>query len=60
MTMLRRTVHREVARVLLRGEAGMKLPTRVLEIDLRSRSVVRVLTLGNRAGGTIYGLNLVT
>ncbi len=59
MTMLRRTAHREVARMLLRGEAGRKLPTRVLEIDLVERRIVREIPLGNQAGGTIYGLNLV-
>ncbi|MFT4623453.1 MAG: hypothetical protein ACI8PZ_002109 [Myxococcota bacterium] len=60
MTMLRSTTHREVARMLLRGEYGRKLPTRVLEIDLSGPRIVRTIPLGNRAGGTIYGVNALS
>lgn len=56
MTMLRRTRHREVLRVLLRGERGRKLPTRIVEVDLGERRIVGELEVGNAAGGTIYGL----
>jgi len=59
MTMLRKTRSREVMRRMLRGEQGLKLPTRVLEIDLRARRIVREIEVGNAAGGTIYGLSLV-
>jgi hypothetical protein len=56
MTMLRSGRHREWLRRALRGEDGEKLPTRVLEIDLRTRTVLRSFEVGNAAGGTIYGL----
>jgi hypothetical protein len=56
MTMLRRPRHREVLRWLARGRAGVKRPTRILEIDLDSRRLVREIEVGNAAGGTIYGL----
>lgn len=56
MTMLRRTRHREVMRTLLLGAAGEKLPTRIVEVDLRSHRIVREIEVGNAAGGTIYGL----
>lgn len=59
MSALRRTRHREVLRQLLLGEAGVKLPTRVIEVDLDRRRIVRETEVGNPAGGTIYGLNLV-
>ena len=57
MSMLRSTRHREVLRWMMQGERGRKEPTRVIEIDLDSRQVVNTWVLGNRAGGTIYGLN---
>lgn len=56
MTMLRATRHREVLRQLLLGEAGAKLPTRVVEVDLERRRIVRETEVGNAAGGTIYGI----
>jgi hypothetical protein len=59
MTMLRRPRHREVIRRLVQGPAGEKRPTRVVEIDLRERRMVRQFPLGNAAGGTIYGLTLI-
>jgi hypothetical protein len=58
MTMLRRTTHREVLRRILMGAGGVKLPTRVLEIDLAGPRLVAEYPLGNRAGGTIYGVNV--
>jgi len=59
MTMLRSTAHREVLRRVLRGRAGVKRPTRVLEIDLDRERLVREVPVGNRAGGTIYALTAV-
>ena len=56
MTVLRATRHREVLRQLLLGEAGTKLPTRLVEIDLDGPRIVREIPLGNEAGGTIYGV----
>lgn len=56
MTMLRRPRHREVLRRLARVLAGRKRPSRVVEIDLRGPRIVRQVEVGNRAGGTIYGL----
>lgn len=56
MTMLRRARHREVLRWLARGEAGRKLPTRLLVVDLDGPRIVDEIELGNRAGGTIYGV----
>jgi hypothetical protein len=56
MTMLRATRHREVLRQLLRGEAGEKLPTRVVEVDLDRPRIVREIEVGNAAGGTIYSI----
>jgi hypothetical protein len=56
MTMLRRPRHREVLRRLARGLAGRKRPSRVVEIDLRTMRIVRQIEVGNRAGGTLYGL----
>ena len=57
MTVLRATHHREVLRWLARGDAGRKLPTRVLEIDLDRAAIVREVPVGNAAGGTIYAIN---
>jgi hypothetical protein len=56
MTMLRASRHREVLRMLLRGEDGAKLPTRLLVIDLDRRRIVRDTELGNAEGGTIYSV----
>ncbi|MCB9685011.1 MAG: hypothetical protein H6738_07690 [Alphaproteobacteria bacterium] len=56
MTVLRATRHREVLRQLLLGEAGTKLPTRLVEIDLDGPRLVQEIPLGNEAGGTIYGV----
>jgi hypothetical protein len=56
MTMLRATRHREVLRELLLGEAGEKLPTRVVEVDLDRPRIVREIEVGNAAGGTIYSI----
>ncbi len=58
-TMLRRTRHREVGRLMLRGIRGVKLPTRVLEIDLDGPRVVGETHVGNAAGGTIYAITAV-
>ena len=58
MTQLRSTTHREVLRVLLRGERGRKLPSRVVEVDLAKQVIVREIQVGNTAGCTIYGLTL--
>lgn len=55
-TMLRRPRHREVLRLLWRGLRGVKLPTRVIELDWRQRRVVRQVVVGNAAGGTIYAV----
>lgn len=57
MTMLRGTTHREVLRRVLRGKAGRKLPTRVVEIDLDTGRRVREIPVGNALGGTIYALH---
>jgi hypothetical protein len=56
MTMLRRPRHREVLRWVMRGPAGRKRPSRVVEIDLLGPRIVRQIPVGNHAGGTIYGL----
>ena len=56
MTMLRASRHREVLRMLLRGEDGAKLPTRLVEVDLDQRRIVRETELGNAEGGTIYSV----
>lgn len=56
MSMLRRTRHREVLRLLVRGIRGAKLPTRIVEIDLERPRIVREIEVGNAAGGTIYGI----
>lgn len=56
-TMLRKTASRELLRWLVRGAAGVKLPTRVVELDWRRRAVVREFEVGNAAGGTIYSIN---
>ena len=53
---LRATRRREVARWLLRGAAGRKRPTRVVEVDRDTGAVRRSFPLGNHAGGTIYGI----
>ncbi len=58
MTVLRATRHREVLRWLAHGQSGQKLPTRILEIDLTSRRIVREVEVGNAAGGTIYSINV--
>lgn len=60
MSMLRASTHRELARRVLRGRSGHKLPTRVLELDLDQRRLVRSYPVGNAAGGTIYALNALT
>ncbi|MBN2797923.1 MAG: hypothetical protein JXX28_02135 [Deltaproteobacteria bacterium] len=57
MTALRSTTHREVLRRVLRGAAGRKRPSRVVEIDLDQRRVVREWPVfGAAGGGTIFGL----
>ena len=55
-TMLRRPRHREVLRLLWRGLRGEKLPTRVVELDWPRSRLVREISLGNAAGGTIYAV----
>ncbi len=55
-TMVRRTRHREVLRMLLRGLEGEKLPTRMVEVDHDGPRGVREIAHGNAAGGTIYGI----
>jgi hypothetical protein len=45
-----------VLREVLLGEAGEKLPTRIVEIDLDRPRIVREIELGNAAGGTIYSI----
>lgn len=60
MTTLRRAAHTEVARQLLRGAAGRKKPTRVVEIDLRTHQIVAQHPVGNAAGGTLYALTAWT
>lgn len=57
MTMLRRSRHREVMRMVMRGLAGKKRPTRVVEVDLKSERIVQDIPVGNAAGGTIYAIN---
>lgn len=59
MTQLRSTTHREVLRVLARGERGRKLPSRLVEVDLDERRIVREVPVGNAAGATIYGITHV-
>lgn len=59
MTQLRSTRHREVLRVLARGERGRKQPSRVVEVDLDERRIVREVVVGNEAGATIYGITYV-
>lgn len=59
MTQLRSTMHREVLRLLLRGERGRKLPSRVVEIDLDARRIVREHPVGNPAGATVYAITCV-
>ena len=41
---------------MMRGAGGLKRPSRVVEIDLRTERIVRQVEVGNEAGGTIYGL----
>lgn len=60
MTQLRSTTHREVLRVLLRGERGRKRPSRVVQVDLDRRRIVAEWPVGNAAGGTIYGVTAVS
>jgi len=57
MTTLRSTAHREVARWLLQGEAGRKLPTRLVVIDRVTGRIEREVPLDLPSGGTIYGIN---
>jgi hypothetical protein len=57
MTTLRSTTHREVARWLLQGEAGRKLPTRLVVINRVTGSIEREVPLDLPSGGTIYGIN---
>ena len=59
MTTLRSTTHREVARWLLQGEAGRKLPTRLVVLDRGTGQIVREVPIGPRSGGTIYGVNFM-
>ncbi|NCG21887.1 MAG: hypothetical protein GWP91_22955 [Rhodobacterales bacterium] len=59
MSQLRSTTHLEVLRILLKGEAGRKRPTRVIELDWKQGRVLREIELGNDAGGTIYGVTLL-
>ena len=56
-TMLRKTASRELLRWLVKGAAGVKLPTRVVELDWPRRAVVQEFVVGNSAGGTIYSIN---
>jgi hypothetical protein len=55
-TQLRRSRHREVARWLLEGQAGIKRDSRVVVIDLRGPRIIAEHPVGNEAGGTIYGI----
>lgn len=57
-TMLRATRHREVLRQLVLGEPGDKEPTRIVELDLDASTprFVRVIPVGNAAGGTVYSV----
>jgi hypothetical protein len=57
MTMLRATPGRELVRRLVRGAHGRKLPTRVIELDLQARRIVRSHPVGNEAGGTLYAIH---
>ncbi|MCO4744576.1 MAG: hypothetical protein KC912_07305 [Proteobacteria bacterium] len=56
MTQLRDSQHREVLRWLARGEAGRRLPTRVVELERGTGRLLRSFPVGNRVGGTIHGL----
>lgn len=56
VTMLRKSRWIELARRAIRGAAGDKLPTRVLELDRGTGRVVRSVTVGGRSGGNLYGL----
>jgi hypothetical protein len=56
MTMIRRSAWREVARWVVRGEHGLKMPTRVVEVDWRSGRIVAEYPVGNAAGGVIYAI----
>jgi hypothetical protein len=52
-TTLRATRHREVLRQIVYGD---RLPTRLVEVDLDTRRVVREIPVGNDAGGTVYSV----
>lgn len=56
MTQLRKSLHIEALRWMVRGERGRLLPTRVVELSRSQRRIVRETVIGNRAGGTIHGL----
>lgn len=56
LTQLRSSPWREVAREVMRGEAGRKRPTRVVELNWRAPRLVASWDVGNRAGGVIYGV----
>lgn len=57
MTALRSTTHREVLRRVLRGAAGIKRPSRVVEIDLDGPKIVGSWPIfGEEGGGTIFGI----
>lgn len=56
MSQLRSTTRREVARWMLQGERGRKLPTRVVEVDIEARRIVRETVLDDGEGGTVYGV----
>lgn len=53
LTTLRASAGREALAALVRGP---KLPTRVVEIDLRAPRVVASWEVGNAAGGTLYAI----
>lgn len=57
MTILRGSTQRELIRWLVKGEAGRKAPTRVVEVDLDTERIVAEHPVGNVAGGTIYSLH---
>ncbi|MCB9682851.1 MAG: hypothetical protein H6733_15395 [Alphaproteobacteria bacterium] len=58
MTMLRSPTHRELLRWVVKGEAGRKLPTRVLQVDPSRGRIVAEHPVGNAAGGTLYDLTV--
>jgi hypothetical protein len=56
LTQLRHSRWRELAREVIRGDAGRKRPTRVVELDWRLGRVTGSWEVGNEAGGVIYGV----